>query len=139
MWSAIGWGSGLMILSGAWLKLKVFLGLPKQYLVWMESYKYKYQAVLDESLGLSPFFPLKMRTVILNSMSALLILTVWLMIRFYKKDTHRFYLLAFLKLSLVIFYNLFIIPYQYLMYTSVAVSFALFYLYSNHEEKQFVI
>ena len=63
----------------------------------------------------------------------LLILIAVGMIAWVKKYHHSFYYPAFLKLSLVVFYNVLILPYSYLMYTSVFVSFVLFFLYANHD------
>jgi hypothetical protein len=125
----------LMTLGGAWANIRNFIILPNQYLDNIHMYPAKYQAVLDDGLGLVPLCGIQSIPWIARILPWVLIGLNGIMIRYYHKDRHPFYVLGFLKLNLVIFYNLMIVPYQYLMYSSVIVSLVLFYFYSNLGEQ----
>lgn len=125
----------LMTIGGAWTNIKNFIALPNQYIDNIHAYPAKYQAVLDEGLGLVPVLGIRYIPWIVRMLPAILIGMNLIMIKYFNKKRHPFYVLGFLKLNLVVFYNLMIVPYQYLMYSSVLVSLVLFYLYAHHEEK----
>ncbi len=128
-------GLALMTITGAWANLHIFIGLPGEYINNMVNFKAKYQDVMNDGLGLVPMIPIEYITMIYRGMVCLLIFIAIAMIGALKKYDHRFYYLSFLKLTLIVFYNLMIIPYQYLIFTSVWVSITIWYLYINHEEE----
>ncbi len=128
-------GIVLMTITGAWSKLHIFFNLPSAYLKNIADFKSKYQNELNDGLGVVPMIDLDYMPVVYRLMVILLIIVAILMIINVKRFDHRFYFLAFLKLSLVIFYNMLIIPYQYLFFTSIWVSIAICFVYMNHFEK----
>jgi len=124
----------ILIISGrAWKQLGQLSGLSSVYVQNIKASPAKYQNVLNESIGLMPLIGLDHVHTVFYVQIILLIFIAILMMVWVKKIHHSFYYLAFLKLSLVVFYNLLILPYSYLMYTSMFVSFVLFFLYTNHD------
>ena len=124
----------ILIIGGrAWSQLGQWIGLSTVYVQNILDNPAKYQNVLNDGIGLMPLIGLEHVHLVFYLQVILLILIAMVMIVWVKKFHHSFYYLAFLKLSLVVFYNLLILPYTYLMYTSVLVSIILFFLYANHD------
>lgn len=124
----------ILITAGrAWSHLGDLLGLSSVYIQNIKENPAKYQDVLNDGMGVMPLIGFEHVQYVFYIQIFLLILIAVGMIAWVKKYHHSFYYPAFLKLSLVVFYNVLILPYSYLMYTSVFVSFVLFFLYANHD------
>lgn len=132
-------GIFLLGITGAWKNLFIFLNLPGEYLKNIATFQSKYQDVLNDGLGLVPMIYLDYMSWMYSTMVFLLIAAATCMVFYCRRFYHRFYFLAFLKLSLIVFYNLLMIPYQYLFFTSIWVSIAICFLYMNHCEPTSVI
>ncbi len=119
----------LMLVTRAYEHLDIFIGLPDQYLHSVMSNPDKYLPVINESLGIAKFVDID-HFPILHLIFKIIIIIIpalgFLVYKFLKK-TIRFelYALCLLKITLIAFYNLILLPYPYLFYTSTFLSLAL--------------
>lgn len=120
-------------IGGAWTYLPGLFTLSSSYLENIQSNIPKYQQVLNEAIGMMPLIGIHHAGLVYKLQIGLLILCAFCMVLCYKKSKSVFYLLSFLKLQVVLFYNFLILPYPYLMYTSVLVSILIFYLYATNQ------
>jgi hypothetical protein len=126
----------MMTLGDAWSNLFRFMEYPLQYVKNFNSNPVKYQEVIQQGLGFMPWLKNVDPFLISGSMVLVLVGLAALIFYFYRKWSGPFYLLAGLKITLVLFYHLVLIPYPYLFYTSVWVSVVLVYIYLNHQEQK---
>ncbi len=132
----IGLSGILMIITGAHSHLEVFVSLSDRYMDSVSSLPQKYQPLINHSLGIAKFWPYEKLSALHMIMQTLSILTPVAMGVYYIRRRpdlpFGLYALISLKLCLVLFYNLLIMPYGYLFYTSTILSIALlcyYYLY----------
>ncbi|MEP7267185.1 MAG: hypothetical protein ABI844_06115 [Saprospiraceae bacterium] len=122
----------LMTIGKAWSAIPGFVSLPASYLDNILANNSKYQEVLNDGLGMMPIIGINSAPLVQKIQLGLLLITAISMIYFVRKCKSEFYFLAFLKLSLVLFFNFLVLPYNYLFYTSTWVSFVIFFLFTNH-------
>lgn len=130
--------SGLLLLTlgRAWSSLVQFMEFPARYVNDFDSNPIKYQEVIQKGLGFMPWLQKWDSSWISGLMVLVLIGLAILIFYFYRRWAGPFYLLAGLKLTLVVFYHLVLIPYPNLFYTSVLVSVVLVYIYFNQTENK---
>jgi hypothetical protein len=116
----------LLMVSGAYNYSEVFLGLSDSYLVDIQSNQAKYQGLIDHGLGLAKFFPYDQLHHLHSLMQYLAILVPLGLggIYYLKRDQieFKFFALGSMKICLVLFYGLIIMPYSYLFYPSIFLS-----------------
>lgn len=134
--SALVSGLFLMLISKAIFYLDVFRALPRRYLeaVMGEDY-WKLKPTIEESLGLAKFLeqkdlPMLQNLTFLTTLGAPLIclLAFW---RFRDRMDAAFFGIATLKITLVFFFNLLIIPVPNIFYTSGFLSLAILGFYAQ--------
>jgi hypothetical protein len=121
----------LITVTGAWGNLNSFVNLSGNYLSAISTNPNKYLTVMEEGLGFSSMAGIDHYTQVYWLQIILLVLVAVVMILTLKKN-NQWYKLAWLKLTLVVFYNFIVIPYPYLIYTSVWVSIGILYFYVDH-------
>ena len=121
----------LITVTGAWGNLNSFINLSGNYLSAISTNPNKYLTVMEEGLGFSSMAGIDHYTQVYWLQIILLVLVAVVMILTLKKN-NQWYKLAWLKLTLVVFYNFIVIPYPYLIYTSVWVSIGILYFYVDH-------
>lgn len=134
----ISTGATLLILitiGKAWSQLYNFIQLPGKYLSNLEANPAKYQDIMKDALGFVPWMNQADFSWTYRLMLILLISAAFLTVYCYRKWKGPFYLLAGLKLTLLVFYHFILIPYPYLFYTSTWVSIAIYFIYCNHSGK----
>lgn len=125
----------LLVLSRGILQIDVFASLSGDYLrdIKMPEHKWKFMPTVNSSLGLAKFFRYEELPILHNIFFIFTLATPLACLLVYHKFrdliNKRFFNLASLKICLVLFYNLLIIPYQYLFYTSTFLSIAILYFY----------
>lgn len=129
----------LMIVGKAWPQIGLFWNLQEHYLDSVTADPDKYTAVISSSIGMARFVEFASLRVLHHAflVSALflpLVLT-WVYFKFYPKKDWSIYLLASLKLCLVFFVNLLILPYVYLFITSTFLSLFIFLFYVNGPQR----
>lgn len=129
----------LLVLTRGILHIDVFMSLSGDYLrdIQLPEHKWKFMPTINESLGLAKFFRYQELPLLHNIFFAFTLLTpLFCFIVYHKlreKINKRFFNLASLKICLVLFYNLLILPVQYLFYTSTFLSIAILYFYLKEE------
>jgi hypothetical protein len=125
----------LMLLFQGFSKLDVILNLQSTYLDAIVTHQRKYEATIQEGLGLAKLFAYQDLPTLhrLHLISALVVPALLLgMYHWLRKHLHQpFFALCSLKICLVFFYNLLIMPYLYLFYTSTFLSLVLLSGYLN--------
>ncbi len=134
--SALIFGVFLMVITKAIFYLDVFRALPGRYLdaVMGEDY-WKLKPTIEESLGMAKFLqqkdlPLLQNLTYLTTLGAplLCLLAFW---RFRDRMDATFFGIATLKITLVFFFNLLIIPVPNIFYTSGFLSLAILAFYTH--------
>ena len=128
----------LMVVTKAIFNLSNFLDLPKRYLAAVQGDDYqKLKGAINEGMGIAKALDQQQLTTLhaVNQWSTFLLplLLLALYARFKKYFDKDMYPIAMLKISLVVFFNLLIIPIHTMFYTSAFISVAilLFYVQSN--------
>jgi hypothetical protein len=121
----------ILTVGKAWPYLLDLASVPTHYMKNIMAYPEKHKSVLHDGLGILPMLGIAYHRMIFYIQLILLFGVVVVMLLGIRRWYHSFYLPGFLKLSLVIFYNFLILPYSYLMYTSVWVTIAFVFLYAH--------
>lgn len=137
--TALGLGLLLMTVTTAIFHLDIFAALPGRYLEAVMGPNYKaLRETIDQSLGLAKFctqeqLPVLQRITFLFTfgLPALALLAFW---RFRSAFDPAFFPLITLKLTLVMFFNLLIIPVNMLFFSSALLSVAIFIFYTHQRE-----
>lgn len=116
----------LIWISGAYQYSDVFLGLSDSYLNNIQSNQAKYEGLITNGLGIAKFLPYDQLNLLHSLMQYIAIIApiglsaVYLL----RKEQYFFnyFALGSLKICLVLFYNLIIMPYSYLFYPSTFLS-----------------
>jgi len=130
-----GFAIFLLVISRGILHIDVFASLSGDYLrdIQLPEHKWKFMPTINESLGLAKFFRYEELPILHNIFFGLMLGTPLACLLVYHKYrdkiNKRFFNLASLKICLVLFYNLLILPVQYLFYTSTFLSIAILYFY----------
>lgn len=123
----------LMVVSQGMGSLDVFLGLQENYINAIINEKEKFEPMINISLGMAKFFVYENLATLhqLFMVSAFLVpaLSLLLFARFKAKINADFFALCSLKLTLVVFYNLLVMPFMYLFFTSTLLSIAILNAY----------
>lgn len=129
----------LLIVTGAIFHLDIFLGLQRTYLHAIRpSNDWKYSGMIENGLGFARFWgyeglkQLHCIFLLANILIPILVFGAFLLFR--KNISRPILALGTLKLSLVLFYNLLIIPAGYLFYTSTAFSLVILYYWLAYRE-----
>ena len=131
----------LMLGTGAFQNLSLFLEMPKIYLdaVQDPANAWKYLPTINESLGLGKYLGIERIGLLHKSLffvSLLSPLSFFLWILRKPQSFHSpFWAICSLKMSLVLFYQFLVINPLYLFYTSTFFSYAILYYYLGHVEK----
>ena len=134
-----GFALFLLVLSRGILHMDVFASLSGDYLrdIKMDDHKWKFLPTINQSLGLAKFFRYEELPILHNIFFLFTLGAPLACIMFYHKYRdkiyQRFFNLASLKICLVCFYNLLILPVQYLFYTSTFLSIAILYFYLKED------
>lgn len=129
----------LLLSTGTLPHLKMILTMPQNYLASVQAEPGKYLHTIESNLGLAKFFSFEGLSTLHGAqlwVSILIPILCFSVYQFYKlKTSFNLYVLCVLKLSLVVFYNLLIIPYPYLFYTSTFVSIGVLagYIVTRHQ------
>jgi hypothetical protein len=139
--SAFITGIFLMIITGAIFEIHTFLALPKHYVTAVigEDFQ-KLSPTIQNGLGLAKFFSKENLPFIVNIQILLTFLVPLLLLILYKylawKIDFRVFLLGLLKLEIVLFYNLMIIPIHNLFLVSNFLTIALLFFYAQVTEEK---
>ena len=139
--SAFITGVFLMIITGAIFEIHTFLALPKHYVTAVigEDFQ-KLSPTIQNGLGLAKFFSKENLPSIVNIQMLLTFLIPLLLLILYKylpwKIDFRVFLLGLLKLEIVFFYNLMIIPIHNLFLVSNFLTIALLFFYAQVTEEK---
>jgi len=130
----------LMFYTGAIYHVDFFLKMPRIYLesVLDPGNSWKYGPIFQDSLGMARFFGIEHITIMHKALFVLSLLAPFslLFIQYFQKHPipRTLFALCSLKLTLVIFYNLLLIPALYLFYTNTFFSLGvLFYCLSYND------
>jgi len=119
----------LMTIGQGWSAISVFMTVPDNYVASVLADKAKYTPLIDSSLGLAKFWnyeSLGSLHFIMKAMAlAIPIICLWVYKKWFSEIPFTLFGLISLKLSLVFFYNLLVMPYGYLFYTSTIISIAI--------------
>ncbi len=134
--TAAALGVFLMFITKAIFNLNNFLDLPKRYLAAIQGDEYqKLKGAINEGLGIAKALDQPQLTTLhyVNQVTTFLLPAVLLLLfyrfrRYFDKDM---YPIAMLKLCLVAFFNLLIIPIHTMFYTSVFLSVAILLFYTQ--------
>ena len=134
-----GFALFLLVVTRGILHIDVFASLSGDYLrdIQLPEHKWKFMPTINESLGFAKFFKYEELPILHNIFFFFTIgipsLCIFVYHKYRDSLNRRFFNLASLKLSLVFFYNLLILPVQYLFYTSTFLSIAILYFYIKEE------
>ncbi len=126
-----------MVYTGAIEHLGFFSQMPKVYLEAVQDplNNWKYRPIFEDSLGMARFFSADSLVWMHRGLFILSFLVPFtLLLINYKRSQpicKEMFALCSLKLTLVVFYNLLIIPALYLFYTNTFFSFAVLFYYAN--------
>lgn len=116
----------LLVISGAYQHTPVFLGLSDNYLAAIQSNQVKYESLIHNGLGIAKFFRYDQLHLLHGLMQCVALITPLVLGVFYylKRGQMEFknFALGSLKICLVLFYSLIIMPYSYLFYPSIFLS-----------------
>jgi len=129
----------LLVISRGILHIDVFASLSGDYLrdIQLAEHKWKFMPTINDSLGLAKFFKyedlpsLHSIFFVFTIVSPIACLAVYHKLR--DRINKRFFNLGSLKVCLVLFYNLLILPVQYLFYTSTFLSIAILFFYLKED------
>lgn len=126
---------GLMTLTGAIFHLDIWLGIQKNYLAALMAQPWKYRELIDVNLGLAKLWqyealPIMHYLSVVLCLFILPLVFIYFLIRKFSFTAHPLFILGALKIILVVFYNLLIMPYGYLFYTSTFLSVIIFIAYT---------
>ncbi len=133
----------LIISTGTLPHLKMIFGMPQNYLASVQADPGKYLPTIEANLGLAKYFSFEYLGGLHHAQLWISIILPILLFGFYKyykiNTSFNLFALCALKLSLVVFYNLLIIPYSYLFYTSTFVSVAVLsgFILESYKEVEF--
>jgi hypothetical protein len=139
--SAFLTGVFLMTITGAIFEMHTFLALPKHYVTAVigEDFQ-KLSPTIQNGLGLAKFFSKENLPSIVNIQMLLTFLVPLLLLILYRylpwKIDFRIFLLGLLKLEIVLFYNLMIIPIHNLFLVSNFLTIALLFFYAQVTEEK---
>ncbi|MCH2043413.1 MAG: hypothetical protein MK212_04680 [Saprospiraceae bacterium] len=123
----------LMWITGAFDQLDVFIGLQGEYVDLLEKKRWDYSKLINRALGFGKFFAYEDLTIMHQLFLACTFAVPFvclLLVRLLRKWVNMgFFALCSLKITLVFFYNLLIIPYEYLFYTSTFISVGILFCY----------
>ena len=132
----------LMLWTGAFQNLGIFLEMPKIYLdaVQDPNNAWKYLPTINESLGLGKYIGIERigilhRSLFFVSLLSPLFFFLWIL-RKPESLSRPFWAICSLKMSLVLFYQFLVINPLYLFYTSTFFSYAILYHYLGRGEKK---
>lgn len=139
VWKTIVYGAmfGLIIMvfgQGLW-HLDVFIGLRSSYLeeITDPNKVGAFTSLIDRSIGLARFVAYEQLPRLFHLQIGLAVLLPFAFLWFYvskkKQLNSTFFGICSLKLSLVFFYNLLVMPYTYLFYTSVFISIYILFIF----------
>ncbi len=128
----------LFIITQAYTQIDVFLNTPKGYLNFMNSGLGTgvYDTTIKKSLGIAKFFEIKQLgflhylSMFFSIIVPIFLFYIYRSVRF-SKEVRNNYAIGILKISLVIFFNMLIIPMTYLFITSTLFSIALLSIVIN--------
>ncbi len=128
----------LFIITQAYTQIDVFLNTPKGYLNFMNSGLGTgvYDTTIKKSLGIAKFFEIKQLgflhylSMFFSIIVPIILFYIYRSVRF-SKEVRNNYAIGILKISLVIFFNMLIIPMPYLFITSTLFSIALLSIVIN--------
>jgi hypothetical protein len=134
-------GIFLMVFSGAIFELKTFISLPKHYVAAVMGEDYdKLSPTISYGLGLAKFFSKEQLPGMVNIQMLLTfvvpLLFVFILRHFRRTIDFRILLLALLKIELVLFYNLMIIPIHNLFLVSNFLTLILLFYFSQVTDKK---
>lgn len=125
----------IMTIFQAIFHLDIFLGLSANYMDAVMTKKEKYVDVIKYSMGIAKFFKYENLSVLhtLHLVFQIIPLAGAFVYFHYAKPriNRQLFALCIAKLSLVFFFNLLILPYTYLFYTSMLYSIVIFYVYAQ--------
>lgn len=125
----------IMTVSQAIFHLDIFLGLSDNYINAVMTKKEKYADMIKYSMGIAKFFKYENLSILhtLHLIFQILPLAVAFGYFYYFRPVinKQLFLLCIAKLSLVFFFNLLILPYTYLFYTSMLYSAVILYVYAQ--------
>lgn len=123
----------ILFFSQAIFHLDIFLRLPQNYIQAIVQNRPKYEELIQFSLSVAKFFNYEDLAILHKGQfyTALSVPFFALLayVKFKKYIQERLFVICCAKLSFVLFFNLLIMPYRYLFYTSVFVSLAILMLY----------
>lgn len=128
-----------MFISQGFSGLHVFLGLQENYINAIINEKEKFQPMITISMGLAKFYAYEnlaaLHRLFMITAFAIPIGSLLLFAKFRQKINADFFALCSLKLTLVVFYNLLVMPFLYLFFTSTLLSIALLNYYLNYQDE----
>lgn len=128
-----------MFISQGFSSLHVFLGLQENYINAIINEKEKFQPMINISMGLAKFYVYEnlaaLHRLFMVTAFAIPIGSLLLFTKFRQKINADFFALCSLKLTLVVFYNLLVMPFLYLFFTSTLLSIALLNYYLNYQDE----
>jgi hypothetical protein len=122
----------LMFVSQALFRLDLFIGLPKIYdeAISDPGLKWKYEPMINRGLGIAKYFTYEnlttLSTLFKITSIALPFALLGLYAKFKDKINKPLFAFCALKLCLVFFYGMIIMPFKYLFFTNTILSIALF-------------
>lgn len=142
--SSVVLGLLLMLISGAFKSIDVFINLQQDYLYAIKNSQPYYESVINNSLGLAKFVNYGQLHILHNVHLLISFIIPFVLLLIFISNRQKlnvsFFAICSLKFSLVIFYNLLIVPYSYLFYTSTFISLLIlaFYVHQINTEKNIV-
>lgn len=128
-----------MFITQGFSSLDVFLGLQENYINAIINEKEKFQPMINISMGLAKFYVYEnlaaLHRLFMITAFAIPIGSLLLFTKFRHKVNADFFALCSLKLTLVVFYNLLVMPFLYLFFTSTLLSIALLNYYLNYQNE----
>ena len=122
----------LMFISEALFRIDLFLGLPKIYdqAIADPTLKWKYEPMINRNLGIAKYFIYEnlpsLSTLFKITSIALPFALLGLYAKFKDKISEPLFAFCALKLCMVFFYGMIIMPFKYLFFTNTILSIALF-------------
>lgn len=122
----------------AFENLPVFFNLQSHYLSEVLANEWKYKALINSNLGLAKFFEYQNLAILHRLHLGVSFLIPGVLLLLFSKYKNRinaaFFAVCSLKICLVFFYNLLILPYLYLFYTNTFLSIFIFSMINGREE-----
>jgi hypothetical protein len=125
----------IMTLFQAIFHLDIFLGLSANYIDAVVTKKEKYIDVIKYSMGIAKFFKYENLSILHNLhfiFQIIPLVVAFIYFHYVRPQINKqLFALCVAKLSLVFFFNLLILPYTYLFYTSILYSVVILYVYTG--------